>query len=72
MKMMVDDLVLTKNPLKPRPYWSLGRIQRNDHNVHMVKIKNGDVTILVHALKHFYLTELYLTCARGFKGPIKK
>ena len=64
-KLQVDDIVLVKNPAKPRPYWLLGRVVAlvvgDDGRVRSAKVKRGDGNIQLHSLKHLYPLELSLT-----------
>ena len=45
-KIKVDQVILVKNPLKPRPFWQLGRVIElypgSDNNTRSVKIKLGN------------------------------
>ena len=61
----VNDVVLVKNPAKPRPYWLLGRmlelIYGDDDKVRSAKLKRGDVSLQIHSISHLYPLELPLT-----------
>ena len=61
----VDDVVLVKNPAKPRPYWLLGRvveiISGDDGKVRSAKVKRGDGSIQLHSISHLYPLEIPLT-----------
>ena len=64
-KIQKDDVVLIKNPLKPKPYWSMGRVIEifpgYDKNVRSVKLKLGNGNEVIHSLKNLYPLELSLT-----------
>ena len=70
----VDDVVLVKNPAKPRPYLYLGRVlellKRDDNNVRSVKLRRSDGGIHTHSLKHLYALELSLTHSHLAEGPL--
>ena len=60
------DIVIIKNPTKPRPFWKLGRVielfRDSDNNkVHSARIKRGDGITDNHSLKHLHSLELSLT-----------
>ena len=73
-KIKVDDVVLVKNPAKPRPYWLLGRVLElnhgDDHKVRSVKVKRADGAVQVHSIKHLYPLELSLTHAHNPHKPM--
>ena len=60
-----NDVVLVKNPAKPRPYWLLGRVLEliygDDDKVRSAKVKRGDGSIQIHSISHLYPLELPLT-----------
>ena len=64
-KVKLNDIVLIKNPLKPKPYWSLGRIIElfpgSDNNIRSVKLALGNRSEVIHSLKNLYPLELSLT-----------
>ena len=64
-KIKIDDTVLIKNPVKPRPYWQLGRVVElfhgEDNKIRSVNGKRGDGLIQKHLIKHLYSLELTLT-----------
>ena len=70
----MDDVVLIKNPAKPRPFWLLGRVLElhhgDDDKVRSAKIKRGDGAEQVHSLKHLYPLELSLTHAHNPISPM--
>ena len=72
-KIKIDDVVLIKQPQKPRPYWVLGRVLEliigDDGKVRSVRIKRGDGSIQVHSIKHLYPLELTLTHAHFPHSP---
>ena len=61
----VNDVVLVKNPAKPRPYWLLGRVLEliygDDDKVRSAKVKRGDGSVQLHSISHLYPLELPLT-----------
>ena len=58
----VGSVVLIQHPVKPRPYWSIGRIVEilpgDDNLVRVVKVKKPDKSVLVTAIKNLYPLEL--------------
>ena len=64
-RIKVGDVVLIRNPIKPRPFWQLGRvlelIMGDDHKVRSVKLKRGDGSVQVHSINLLYPMELSLT-----------
>ena len=64
-KIKENEIVLVKNPLKPRPFWALGRVTElihgDDNKVCSVKLKRGDGSVQLHSIKHLYPLELSLT-----------
>ena len=64
-KVKINDIVLIKNPSRPRPYWLLGRVVQlfpgDDGNVRSVQVRRGDGQVQTHSLKHLYPLELTLT-----------
>ena len=64
-KIKLEDVVLIKNSLKPRPYWQLGRVIElfpgQDNKIRIVKIRLGNGSEQIHALNHLYPLELNLT-----------
>ena len=64
-KIKLDDLILIKNPLKPRPYWQLGRVVElfpgNDNKIRSVWVKRCDGMTQTYSIKHLYPWELSLT-----------
>ena len=64
-KINLDDVILIKNPLKPRPYWQPGRVVElfagNDNKIHLVRVKRGDGMTQTYSIKHLYLLESSLT-----------
>ena len=64
-KVRVNDIVLIKNPAKPRPFWKLGKVIQlipgADQKVRSVIIMNSKGTPETHAIKHLYPLELSLT-----------
>ena len=58
----VNDVVLVKNPAKPRPYWLLGRVLElfygDDDKVRSAKVKRGDGSIQI--LKYIQLVTFIL------------
>ena len=60
-----NQVVLIKNPAKPRPYWYLGRVLDliigDDGNIRCVKLLRGDGKEVLHSLKHLYPLELSIT-----------
>ena len=61
----VDDVVLVKNPTKPRPYWMLGRVVEliygDDNKARSARVRKGDGSSLVYPISHLYPLELPLT-----------
>ena len=61
----IDDVVLIKNPIKPRPYWQLGRVVKlfhgEDNKIHSINVKGGNGLTQNHLIKHLYPLELTLT-----------
>merc|ERR1712055_323282 len=64
-KVKINDIVLIKNPSRPRPYWLLGRVVQlfpgDDGNVRSVQVRRGDGQVQTHSLKHLYPLKLTLT-----------
>lgn len=64
-KIKLQDVVLIRNPAKPRPYWFLGRVvelvKGSDGNIRSAKLLRGDRTEVHHSLKHLYPLELSIT-----------
>lgn len=60
-----NDVVLVRNPLKPRPFWILGTVlelSREDSGVvRSARIKQRDGSVQVYSLKHLYSLELSRT-----------
>ncbi len=51
----VGDVVVIKNPMKSRPYWSLGRVTPGDDDlVRSAKIRKPERKVQEHSLKHLY------------------
>ena len=61
-KIKVNDIVLIKNPIKSRPFWSLGRVVQlypgHDSIVRSVQVQRGDQVKQNYALKHLYPLEI--------------
>ena len=59
------DIVITKNPVKPRPFWKLERVIKlfrgSDNRVRSARIKRGYGIIDNHSLKQLQPLELSLT-----------
>lgn len=57
--------MLIQNPIKARPYWSLGRVLEvilgDDGLVRSAKIKRMDGGIQEHSLRHLFPIELSIT-----------
>ena len=63
-KIKTEDVVLIRNPIKPRPYWQLGRVVelfREDNKIRSGNVKKGEGLTQKHSLKHFYPLEWTLT-----------
>lgn len=64
-KIYTDDILLIKNPEKPRPFWKLGRVieifRRDDNKISYARINQGDGALEIYSLKHLYLLELSMT-----------
>ena len=64
-KIKSDNVILIKNPLKPRPYSQLGRVVElfpgNDNNIRSVRVKRGDGMTQTYSIKHLCPLELSLT-----------
>ena len=64
-KIKVDDVVLIKQPNKPRPFWLLGRVKQlvygADDKIRSAHVKRGDGSLQLHSIKHLYPLELTLT-----------
>ena len=58
----VGDVVVLKNPMKSRSYWSLGRVMEvtpgDDNQVRSAKITKRDGKVQKHSIKHLYPLEL--------------
>ena len=58
----VGDVIVVKNPMKSRPYWSLVRIMEvtpdDDDLVRSAKIWKPAEKLQEHSIKHLYLLEL--------------
>ena len=74
-KIKVDDIVLIKNPARPRPYWLLGRVLElyhgDDNKIRSVKVKKADGVIQLHSIKHLYPLELSITHAHNPHKPVE-
>ena len=61
----VVDIVVVENPMKSRPYWSLGRVMEvtsgGDNLVRSAKIKKPDWKMQEHSIKQLYPLELSIT-----------
>jgi hypothetical protein len=61
----INDIVLIKNPIKPRIFWSLGRITAlytgDDGKIRSVQLKTGNGHIAHHSICNLYPLELSLT-----------
>jgi len=64
-KIKVNDIVLIKNPVKPRPFWLLGKVEEliigYDNKIRAVKVKQGNNQTNFHSLKNLYPLELSLS-----------
>ena len=73
-RIKIHDVVLIRNPAKPRPYWYLGRvidlIVGEDGIIRSVKLKRGDGADVLHSLKHLYPLELSITHDHHPQKPI--
>ena len=51
-------MVVVKNPMKSRPYWSLGRVMNvtpgDDDHVRSAKIREPDGKVQGRSIKHLY------------------
>jgi hypothetical protein len=56
---------LIRHPVKPRPYWLLGRVLEvvmgGDNIIRSVKLRQGDGNILHHSISNLYPLELSIT-----------
>ena len=70
----VDDVVLVRNPVKPRLYWYLGRVleflKGDDDCVRFVTVRRSDEGMPNHSLKHLYSLELSLTQFHQAGNPL--
>ena len=61
-KIKVGDIVLIKSPIKPRPFWMMGRVLELvigfDNKVRSVKLKQGNGNIEYHSISHLYPLEI--------------
>ena len=59
------DIVIIKNPAKPRPFWKLSRVIKlfrgSDNRVCSALIKRGDCITDNHSLKYLHPFEFFLT-----------
>ena len=57
-----DSVVLIKNPVKPRPYWSIGRIVEllpgEDNLIHVAKVLKPDNSTVTISVSNLYPLEL--------------
>ena len=72
-RIKTDDIVLIKNPLKTRPFWSLGRVTDvypgHDGFIRSVEVKRGDGIKQKYSLKHLFPLELDQKQNVDFKNP---
>ena len=72
-KIKVDDVVLTKVPLKTRAHWSLDRVSKilpgDDKKTRFVEIIKGHGKPQIHAISNLYPLELSLTHCYAPKQP---
>jgi len=61
-RLKLNDIVLIKSPLKPRPFWILGSILeliRSDEDIiRSARVRQSDGAVVIHSLKHLYPLEL--------------
>lgn len=69
----VGDVVVVKNPIKSRPYWSLGRVMEvtpgDDALVRSAKIRRPDGREQEYSIKHLYPLELSITHSHQAENP---
>ena len=65
----MDYVVLIKNPLKTRPFWSLGRVKHiflgHDGLVRSALVLRGDKVTHKYAIKHLYPLEVSENCKQN-------
>src|ERR1044072_7938671 len=61
----VNDIVLIKSEIKPRPFWMSGRVLEliigHDNKIHSVKVKQSNGQITHHSINNLYPLELSLS-----------
>ena len=64
-RIKVNDIVLIKQPNKPRPFWLLGKVLEIvmgfDSKIRSVKLKQGNGQIAHHSICHLFPLELSIT-----------
>ena len=75
-KIHVDEVILMKNPAKPRPFSQLGRFVelylRGDEIICSVGIRKRDGSEELNSIKHLYPMELSLTHSQDTMDPPTK
>ncbi|KAG0430586.1 hypothetical protein DMUE_5647, partial [Dictyocoela muelleri] len=64
-KIKVGDVVLIRSPVKPRPFWLLGKVLEvvigYDNKIRSVKLRQGNGQIAYHSIVNLYPLELSIT-----------
>ena len=64
-RIRIGDVVLIRDPMKPRIFWQMGRIVEtisgSDSNIRSVKLRKSDSSIAHHSINNLYPLELSIT-----------